>query len=189
MSRRIPLGALLLAVAIYAIDQFSKYYVTGPLGLSYLSASRTILPFFNLTFVLNCGVSLGLFRADNAPMRWLLVAVTGLIASGVLYWLSREREAVNRLALGSVLGGALGNISDRAIPPGILHPALDPRLPYPGCVVDFADFHIGAWQPFLVFNVADAAITVGVLVLFVRALLVRDKPRAERASVENSGNA
>ena len=66
------------------------------------------------------------------------------------------------LALGWVLGGALGNILDRI------------RF---GFVVDFADLHIGDWRPFLVFNVADAAITVGVLVLLVRALLTRDKPQ------------
>ena len=61
----------------------------------------------------------------------------------------------------SVLGGALGNITDRS------------RLGY---VADFLDFHIGEWRPFLVFNVADAAITIGVLVLLARALLVRDRP-------------
>ena len=60
-----------------------------------------------------------------------------------------------------VLGGALGNILDRI------------RL---GHVVDFADLHFGEWRPFLVFNVADAAITIGVLILLVRALLIRDKP-------------
>ena len=68
------------------------------------------------------------------------------------------------------MGGAIGNILDRV------------RFGY---VVDFADLHFGNWSPFLVFNVADAAITIGVLILLVRALLVRDKPRAGRASVEN----
>jgi len=66
-----------------------------------------------------------------------------------------------------VLGGALGNIIDRV------------RFGY---VVDFADLHFGEWRPFLVFNVADAAITIGVLVLLARALLVRDRP----APVEKS---
>ena len=58
-----------------------------------------------------------------------------------------------------VLGGALGNIVDRV------------RLGY---VVDYADLHFGEFRPFLVFNVADAAITIGVLLLLVRALLMRD---------------
>jgi signal peptidase II len=74
--------------------------------------------------------------------------------------MTRERHPVDQIALGMVLGGALGNILDRI------------RFGY---VVDFADLHFGDWRPFLVFNVADAAITVGVLVLLVRALLTRDK--------------
>jgi signal peptidase II len=74
--------------------------------------------------------------------------------------MTRETNRVDRIALGAILGGALGNIADRV------------RLGY---VVDFADLHFGGWQPFLVFNVADAAITLGVLVLLVRALLMRDK--------------
>ncbi|MDP9415584.1 MAG: signal peptidase II, partial [Pseudomonadota bacterium] len=69
------------------------------------------------------------------------------------------------IALAFVLGGALGNIVDRI------------RFGY---VVDFADLHFGDWRPFLIFNVADAAITIGVLLLLVRALLTRDrKPRKE----------
>ena len=68
--------------------------------------------------------------------------------------------AILSAALGLVLGGALGNILDRI------------RLGY---VVDFADLHFGEWRPFLVFNIADAAITIGVLILLVRALLIREK--------------
>jgi signal peptidase II len=82
----------------------------------------------------------------------------------------REPNKQDQVALGLVFGGALGNILDRV------------RFGY---VVDFADLHFGAWRPFLVFNVADAAITIGVLILLVRALLVRDKPRAGRDPVEN----
>ncbi len=93
-------------------------------------------------------------------MRWLLVAMTGAIAAGVLWWMFKERKLPDVAALGLVLGGALGNILDRT------------RLGY---VVDFADLHFGNWRPFLVFNVADAAITIGVLILLIRALFVRDK--------------
>ncbi len=75
------------------------------------------------------------------------------------------------ILLGLVLGGALGNILDRA------------RFGY---VVDFADLHFGDWRPFLVFNVADAAITVGVLVLLIRAFLTREpKAVAEHSSAES----
>ncbi|SDA17327.1 signal peptidase II [Sphingomonas sp. NFR15] len=171
---RLPIAGFAAAAVLFIADQAAKYGVTQVLGLDELTNAREITPFFNLQFVANRGVSLGLLHASTDMMRWMLVAMTGLIAVGVLVWMLREPKRIEQIALGCVLGGAIGNILDRV------------RLGY---VVDFADFHIGTWQPFLVFNVADAAITVGVLVLFVRALLVRDKPRAERASVENSGNA
>ncbi|RZM33493.1 MAG: signal peptidase II, partial [Sphingomonas sp.] len=110
--------------------------------------------------------SLGLLPADGHVTRWALIALTGAISVGVAIWMTREKNRADQIALGFVLGGALGNIVDRA------------RLGY---VVDFCDLHIGDWRPFLVFNVADAAITVGVLVLLVRALLVREKPPVENS--------
>jgi signal peptidase II len=58
-----------------------------------------------------------------------------------------------------------------------------------GYVVDYADLHFGAWRPFLVFNVADAAITIGVLILLIRALFVRERPRATPDPVEKNVNA
>ena len=128
---------------------------------------REVLPIFNLRFVPNYGISLGLLTADSNASRWALVAMTGAIALAVAFWMTRERNPVDQVALGCVLGGALGNILDRV------------RFGY---VVDFADLHFGEWRPFLVFNVADAAITIGVLVLLARALLVRDRP----APVEKS---
>ncbi len=128
---------------------------------------REIAPIFNLRFVPNYGISLGLLTADSNASRWALVAMTGAIALAVAFWMTRERNPVDQVALGCVLGGALGNILDRV------------RFGY---VVDFADLHFGEWRPFLVFNVADAAITIGVLVLLARALLVRDRP----APVEKS---
>ena len=99
------------------------------------------------------------FSAESDFGRWLLVAGTALIAGFVGWWLWREKRRDDSAALALILGGALGNIVDRA------------RLGY---VVDFADLHFGEWRPFLVFNVGDAAITIGVLLLLVRALLMRD---------------
>ena len=157
------------AAAIFALDQAIKLTVTGPLQIDALGAVRHLTPFFALRFVPNIGVSLGLLNATNDVTRWALVAMTGAIALGVAIWMTRETSREDRIALGFVLGGAFGNIVDRI------------RLGY---VIDYADLHIGEWRPFLVFNVADAAITVGVLVLLVRALLVREKPKP--VSVENS---
>ena len=161
MTRTTPRAGLVLAVIVLLVDQLSKWLITGPLGIDFLGASRTILPIFDLRFVQNNGVSLGMLRAETTTMRWLLVVFTGAIAVAVAVWMWREPKRGDQLALGLVLGGAIGNILDRV------------RLGY---VVDFADLHFGEWRPFLVFNIADAAITIGVLILLVRALLIRDKP-------------
>lgn len=163
---------LLVAAAVFLVDQVTKYYVTGPLGLNYPGAAMEVLPFFDLRFVQNVGVSLGLFPATGATMRWVLVVLTAGIAAGVLWWMMRERKTADVAALGLVLGGAIGNILDRI------------RFGY---VVDFADLHFGEWRPFLVFNVADAAISIGVVILLFRALFVRDKQPAP--PVENEVNA
>ncbi|WP_454279124.1 signal peptidase II [Sphingomonas sp. Marseille-Q8236] len=164
---KFPRLGLVTAVALFLLDQVIKWAITGPMGLRALGDVREIAPIFNLRFVPNYGISLGLLTADSNASRWALVAMTGAIALAVAFWMTRERNPVDQVALGCVLGGALGNILDRV------------RFGY---VVDFADLHFGEWRPFLVFNVADAAITIGVLVLLARALLVRDRP----APVEKS---
>ncbi|MDB5675507.1 MAG: signal peptidase [Sphingomonas bacterium] len=167
---RLPKIGLAIAVLFVIVDQAVKLWITGPLGLHHIGDYRTLFPIFDLRYVANQGVSLGLLHADTETMRWGLVALTAIIAAGVLYWMFNEKNRQDQFALGMVLGGALGNIIDRI------------RLGY---VIDYADLHFGEWRPFLVFNLGDAFITMGVLVLLVRALLVRDKSRA-RASVENS---
>ena len=170
-TRAIGLGVALL---VFFVDQWVKYYVTGPLGLNIQNASMEVFSFFDLRFVKNVGVSLGLFPATGQVMRWALVLLTGGIAAGVLWWMLKERKLPDVAALGLVLGGAIGNILDRT------------RLGY---VVDYADLHFGEWRPFLIFNVADAAITIGVLILLIRALFVRDKQAETPAPVENKLNA
>ena len=150
----------LLALAIFAADQLVKWLMTGPLALREIG-QIVLLPVFNFTYTENNGVSLGLLSATNPTGRWLLVLLTGAIATGVAVWIAREKDRWDVLALGLVLGGALGNIVDRV------------RFGY---VVDFLDLHFGDFRPFMVFNVADAAITGGVVLLLARSLLLRDKP-------------
>ncbi len=164
--RNLPKAGFAAAIVLFLADQLSKWAVTTPLGIDSLGDARTITSFFDLRFVPNIGISLGLLPADGHLTRWALVLLTGAISVGVAVWMTREKNPADQIALGFVLGGAVGNILDRI------------RLGY---VVDFADLHIGEWRPFLVFNVADAAITVGVLVLLVRALLVREKPPVENS--------
>ena len=154
---------LLFAAAIYALDRYVKWLVGGPLGLEYERDHMDLLPFFDLTRTHNYGVSLGMFAANSPEMRWGLVAVTGLIALVVFVWLLRERKLWDIAGLALILGGALGNIQDRV---------------KVGYVLDYADFHIGTFRPFLIFNVADAAITIGVLIILARALFMREKPPA-----------
>jgi len=168
---RTRITALIVAFGVFVADQLVKWIVTGPLGIDRVGDVLRVLPIFNLRYVENIGVSLGLLPAGSEAMRWALVALTALIALGVAFWISREKGKADLIALGLVLGGALGNILDRV------------RL---GFVVDYADLHFGSFQPFLVFNVADAAITIGVLILLARALLVRDTKDDERAPVENA---
>jgi len=161
MRRSAP--AYLLALAIFVADQVTKWLMIGPLQLQQ-RAQIELLPIFNLTWVENRGISLGLFPADGELGRWLLVAITAGIAIGVAWWIRREEARGDQFALALVLGGALGNIVDRT------------RFGY---VVDFADLHFGSFRPFLVFNVADAAISIGVIILLVRAFLVSRKAKSE----------
>ena len=150
----------LVALLVFAVDQLTKWIVVGPLGIDQIGEQRWVLPFFNLTFTQNLGISLGYFEARSATGQWILIAVTGAIAIGVAYWIGREKQRGDQVALGMVLGGALGNILDRI------------RFGY---VVDFADLHFGEFRPFLVFNVGDAAISIGVVILLLRAFLTRNE--------------
>lgn len=155
-----PLG-LIVATVTFGLDQLVKYTVTYPLALkSRMDDGIEILPIFRLRWLENRGVSMGFFHADTNMMRWILVGMTMLIAGFVGVWMWREKARQDVAALGLVLGGAIGNIIDRV------------RLGY---VVDYADLHFGEWRPFLIFNLADAAITFGVLILLARALLLREK--------------
>lgn len=155
-------NAFITAAVIFVIDQVVKWLVDGPLGLRQIGDTLELLPIFELKRVHNYGVSLGMMQADTDTARWLLVAMTAIIASGVAWWMLKERNRQDLLALSLVLGGAFGNIVDRV------------RLGY---VLDYANLHFGDWSPFLIFNVADAGITIGVLILLLRALLVREKPK------------
>lgn len=152
---------LLVAAIVFVADQGVKAWVTGPLGLDQVGDIREVLPIFALNFTPNFGVSLGMFTAGSTEGRWALVAMTAAIALFVFVWLLRERKLPEIAALGLVLGGAIGNIRD--------------RFTF-GYVIDYADLHFGGWRPFLVFNLADAAITIGVLIILARSLLSRDKP-------------
>ena len=164
---------LALAAVIFAADQGIKYWV------KYVALLREkgvieLIAFFDLRWTQNFGVSLGMFEATSAEMRWGLVAMTALIACVVMVWMLREKLLGDVIGLAMILGGALGNIRD--------------RYNY-GYVIDYADLHFGDFRPFLIFNVADAAITIGVVIILARALFLSDKEddKAPEAPAEKTG--
>jgi signal peptidase II len=175
-----------VALIVFGLDQLAKWIVTGPLQLREVGQIY-LLPIFNLSYTENNGISLGLLNATTELGRWMLVALTSAIAIGVAVWIGRETNRLDRITLGMVLGGALGNILDR-----VRH----------GYVVDFADLHFrgvpqqlcpsfdnGLCRPFLVFNVGDAAISIAVVILLLRAFLTpkeRAKGDAPKETVEHA---
>ena len=157
------------AVLVFAIDRLVKWTLLGPLQLRE-KGEIYVLPIFQFTWTQNFGVSLGMLPATSTEMRFILVGVTAAIALIVLVWMMRESKLWDIFALALILGGAAGNILDRFLF---------------GYVVDYADLHFGEWRPFLVFNVADAAITFGVLIILARTLFLREKrPDASDAGSE-----
>lgn len=160
MLTRPRIEGLGLALLVALVDRAVKAVMVGPLALRERGLIE-LLPFFDLRYAENEGVSFGMFSATSPEMRWGLVIVTALIAIGVLVWMLRETVRSDLLGLGLILGGAIGNIYDRLVF---------------GYVIDYADLNIGAWRPFQIFNLADAAITFGVLILLARSFKSREKP-------------
>jgi len=145
-----PLGlyAYGLAAVVTILDQLSKWWVLNALHLD-LKGQIPLTPVFRLTMVMNRGVSFGLLSADNPAGRWMLVGAAMLVVLCLIVWVRRADRPLFATSVGLVIGGALGNnLIDRA------------RI---GQVVDFLDFS-GLHFPW-VFNVADSAITVGVILL------------------------
>ncbi len=150
--------ALWLAAVIFVADRASKYWIVEIYDLAE-KGSVEILPFFNLTMVWNYGVSMGMLEATSDVGRYALIALTTAVALMVLFWLKKEQLKHNIIAYGMIIGGAIGNIWD--------------RFDY-GAVADFIHLHAAGYS-FYVFNVADAAISLGVAILLWDALLSPQK--------------
>jgi signal peptidase II len=159
---------LLIALAIFVIDQGIKIWVDKGLNLYNVRLVK-VLPFFDFRWTENYGVSLGLLTAGSIEMRFVLLAMTAGIGLFVAAWMLREKLLGDVLPLALVLGGAAGNIRDRW---------------EHGFVIDYADLHFGDFRPFLIFNFADAAITIGVVIILARSLLSREKPDAAEPAPE-----
>lgn len=143
---------LLIAIAVLIIDQGTKYMIVANPDTQ-LMQRVNILPFFAITLVHNIGISFGLLES-NGIGRWLLVLFSFGVSIFLMDWLRKCDSKLMAWGLGLIIGGAIGNAIDRL------------RFGY---VVDFLDF--GALHFPWVFNVADAAISIGVALLlwhFVR---------------------
>ena len=156
---RIALAAYGFALLIIVVDQLTKAWVLDGLGLRFEGQSHPILPpVFNITLVHNEGVSFGLFGDGSA--RWLLSVFSVGVAGVLGWWALKADRRLLVSAIGLIMGGAIGNVIDRI------------RF---GFVVDFLDFSGTGFFPW-VFNVADSAITIGVI------LLILDSVLSERAA-------
>lgn len=148
---------IVTAVAALVLDQLSKNLMLYGLGFAaYGPGDRIpVLPFFDIVMVWNRGVSYGLFQAEGLTGTILLTIFSLSAVAALSWWLIKAESRVLGLGLGLIIGGALGNVIDRAI--------------Y-GAVADF--FHFYAFgHDWYVFNIADAAITAGVVALIADAFV------------------
>jgi signal peptidase II len=155
-SRLGPYVGLGTAVAVigFLLDQVTKFLIL--FGLELEPADRLVLtPFADLVLTYNRGISYGLFPQDGELGRWTLVILS--IAAAILFtiWMLCSRSVIVVLALGLLVGGALGNAVDRMV--------------Y-GAVVDFVSLHAFGWH-WYIFNLADAAIVAGVIGLLYDAII------------------
>jgi signal peptidase II len=164
--------SLILAATIAAVDQASKYWLIEVMREA--GGRIEVTSFFNLVMVWNRGISFGLFQSDETG-RWLLVALTVAIMIGLVIWLWREDRLLTRLGIAGILGGALGNVIDRA----------SSRA----AVADFFDAHLMGYH-WPAFNVADMAISISVAILIWDSFLGPGKENnaASRDAAGQGGN-
>ncbi len=146
------------AAVVIVLDQLSKWWVITRL----MTPPRVIeiTPYFNFVMWWNKGVTFGLFASSPGWGRWVMVALVLVITAVLVIWLVKVNDKLPALAIGLVIGGAVGNVIDRI------------RF---AAVADFLDFHVGLWH-WPAFNLADSAITIGVGLLLIDAFLTRQKP-------------
>lgn len=142
-----------IAVVVLVFDQLTKY---GAANYLTQHGEMNLTPFLNLVLVHNTGAAFG-FLSSAGGWQNIFFIIVALAASGFILWMSLRLGSKDKLlavGLMMVLGGALGNLTDRLI--------------Y-GYVIDFIDVYYGSWH-WPAFNVADSAITVGAILLVIDAL-------------------
>jgi len=156
---------LAVAIAAAAVDQASKLWVIFGTDLG-TRGSITLLPFLDLVLTWNTGISYGLFPQEGPVGQWALLALKAIAAVLLWVWLARASSRLTAVALGLIIGGAIGNAID--------------RLAY-GAVADFVLLHVTTASfnfKWYVFNIADAAIVAGVVGLLYETLAPRGAAKA-----------
>lgn len=166
MNRVRRLG-FVVASAAFVLDQLTKLALLEGLGLADMEegASYRVTPFLNIVMAWNKGVSFGLFPASSAAGRAILVGFSLAVVAALSLWLLRTTDRLVAVGIGLIIGGALGNVVD--------------RLRF-GAVADFFDFHVFGYH-WYVFNVADAAIVVGVGLLVFESLFKGARTKSKAA--------
>jgi signal peptidase II len=154
-----PLRAgLVAAIATLAIDQASKLWLLDVFDIGHRGTVQ-VTPFFDLVLAWNIGISFGWFQNDSQIAQIALMIVKAVAVIALAIWMARSRTLIATVALGLIIGGAIGNAID--------------RFAY-GAVLDFALFHLQiGGKPFnwYVFNLADVAIVAGVAALLYDSFL------------------
>ena len=143
---------VIAAVAVLTLDQASKLWLLFVLDIARRGAVK-VTPFFDLVLAWNVGISFGWFQNDSQIAQISLMVIKAVAVIVLAIWMARSRTPIATLALGMIIGGAVGNGID--------------RFAY-GAVVDFALFHLqigGNTYNWYVFNLADVAIVAGVAAL------------------------
>lgn len=148
-----------VALLVLFADQISKYLMLNKVLGEHVMIYVT--PFFNLVRAWNTGVSFSMFNNYGSLGVWILSSLALIIVGLLIYWMKNEQSRMAQVALGMIVGGAIGNVVDRI------------RL---GAVFDFLDFHIGEshWPAF---NVADSFICVGAMILIMQSVVVYFKQK------------
>lgn len=148
-------AGLFIAILVLFLDQVTKLAILE--GVQPPAGGIPITGFLAIVLVWNRGMSFGMFNTGDPIVPWILGAVAIAVAIALVWWLARARHWLVIAGLGLVLGGAIGNVIDRVL--------------Y-GAVVDFVLLHAGGWH-FPAFNVADSAITLGVIALLWDSLFAK----------------
>src|ERR1700761_1431888 len=157
MSSHLRTGVI-AALVVLVLDQASKFWLTYVFDIAHKGAVA-VTPFFDLVLAMNQGISFGWFQNDGMLGQIVLLTIKAVAVVVLTIWMARSRTWLATLALGLIIGGAIGNAID--------------RFTY-GAVVDFALFHIeigGKPWEWYVFNLADVAIVAGVVALLYDSLL------------------